>query len=125
MWQKKVCFHDEGFRRFTSSKLEALERKGIDFYIKHGCFPPFSETWVFNSHAKVAFDQQRMEQFLALTFAKTRDEAKHYFPKRDGALCLGSQRELMADFVIVGKKSSGETWDISRNGMVKNVSEFK
>ena len=32
---------------------------------------------------------------------------------------------MFADYVILGKLQSGEVWDISRNGMVKNVSEFK
>ena len=40
-------------------------------------------------------------------------------------LSLGKFREMFADFVIVGRLPGGACVDISRNGMIKAVSEFK
>ena len=47
LWERKGCAHDQGYRRFTSMKLEKLERKGTPFMISRGVFPPFMETRVF------------------------------------------------------------------------------
>ena len=90
-----------------------------------GCFPPFTETWVFIGNPKVSYNVAAMEQFLHLTFATTTDEARRHFPRDNGAFSLGMLRHMFVDYVILGKLQSGEVWDISRTGMVKNVSEFK
>ena len=66
-----------------------------------------------------------MEQFLHLTFATTTDEARRHFPRDNGTFSLGMLMHMFADYVILGKLRSGEVWDNFRNGMVKNVSEFK
>ena len=66
-----------------------------------------------------------MEQFLHLTFATTTDDARRHFLRDNGTFSLGMLRHMFADYVILGKLQSVEVWDISRNGMVKNVSEFK
>ena len=97
----------------------------MDFTIHRGCKPPFTETWVFVSNSKVPFNAIEMEQYLDLTFAETREDALRYFPRHDGALSLGLLRRMFSDYVIVGKLQTGEIWDISRTGMIKNTSEFK
>ena len=94
LWEPKGCCHDAGFRRFTSQKLETLKKNDVKFMIERGCHPPFTKTWVFTSHAKVTFDEARMDQYLKLTFATCLDDARQHFPKRaDAKLCLGAFRK--------------------------------
>ena len=45
------------------------------------------------------------------------------FPLRDYKPDSGGFRELAADFVIVGRLQNCQIWDISRNGMIKGVTE--
>ena len=125
LWEAQGCAHDKGFRRFTSMQLEARLARGMDFMIHRGCKPPFTETRVFVSNSKVPFNAIENEQYLDLTFAETREDALRYFPRHDGALSLGLLRRMFSDYVIVGKLQSGEIWDISRTGLIKNTSEFK
>ena len=122
--QQKTGCHDKGFRRFTSQKLDGLVRRGVNCFIGRGPFGPFMQTWVFISHAKAPFDVVRMNQILQLTFAETLADAKLHFPLRDDKPDLGGFRKLAADFVIVGRLQNGQIWDISRNGMIKGVTEF-
>ena len=42
-WEPTGCVHDFGFRRFTSQKLEALDRNNEKFMITRGCKGPFIE----------------------------------------------------------------------------------
>ena len=106
-------------------QLEALLARNVDFMIHRGVMSPFTETWVFVSHAKVPFNEIEMDQYLNLTFARTREEALRHFPRHNGALSLGLLRRMFSDYIIVGKLPTGEVWDISRTGMMTNVSEFK
>ena len=53
------------------------------------------------------------------------DTARRHFPRLDGHHSLGEFRKLFADFTVVGRLAVGEWVDISRNGMIKGVSEFK
>ena len=82
-------------------------------------------TWIFIGHSQVAFDKERMTQYLNLTFASSMDVALQHFPKENGKPSLGLFKELVSDFVICGRTTSGDIWDISRTGMIKNASEFK
>ena len=122
--QPKTGCHDNGFRPFTSHKLDGLFRRGVNCVIGRGRFGPFMQTWVFISHAKAPFDVVRMDQILQLTFAETLTDAKLHFPLRDDKPDLGGFRRLAADFVIVGRLQNGQIWDISRNSMIKGVTEF-
>ena len=79
---------------------------------------------VFVSHTKAPYDAARMDQYLQLTFAETLEEAKRHFPMRDSKPDFGEFRKLAADFVVVGRSRNCEIWDISRNGMIKGVTEF-
>jgi hypothetical protein len=106
-------------------QLEALLARNVDFMIHRGVMSPFTETWVFVSHAKVPFNDIEMDQYLNLTFARTREEALRHFPRHNGALSLGLLLRMFSDYIIVGELPTGEVWDISRTGMIKNVSEFK
>ena len=124
MNQPKTGCHDKGFRRFTSQKLDGLVRRGVNCFIERGRFGPFMQTWVFISHAKAPFDVVRMDQILQLTFAETLADAKLHFPLCDDKPDLGAFRKLAADFVIVGRLQNGQIWDITRNGMIKGVTEF-
>ena len=125
LWEPQGCVHDKGFRRFTSMQLEALLARNVDFMIHRGVMSPFTETWVFVSHANVPFNEIEIDQYLNLTFARTREEALRHFPRHNGALSLGLLRRMFSDYIIVGELPTAEVWDISRTGMIRNVSEFK
>ena len=66
---------------------------------------PFTETWVFVSHSKVASE---MDQYLTLTFARTCEDALRHFPRHDGAPSLGLLRRMFSDYIIVRELPSGE-----------------
>ena len=116
--------HEEGFRRFTCNKLEALKTKKIDFMIERGVHGPFMKTFVFLSKPKAVFDQPSMENFLKLTFSTSPDEARKYYPRDAGQLSLGLYKQPFSDFVVVGQYPGGRLVDLSRTGMIKNCSEF-
>ena len=61
---------------------------------------------------QVEFDVDAMDNFLQLTFAMTQ-------------LSLGLFKQMVSDFVVLGRKVGGQFVDLSRTGMIKNVSEFK
>ena len=66
-----------------------------------------------------------MDQYLKSTFATCLDDARQHVPKRaDAKLCLGAFRKFVSDVAIVGKTGGGD-WDISRNGIIKNTSEYE
>ena len=116
--------HEEGFRKFTCNKLEALKAKRIDFMIELGVHGPFLKTFVFPSKPKAVFDEPSMENFLKLTFSTSPDEARTYHPRGAGQLSLGLYKQLFLDFVVVGQHPGGRLVDFSRSGMIKNCSEF-
>ena len=111
LWEPQGCAHDKGFRRFTSMQLEALLARNVDFMIHRGCMAPLTETWVFVSHSKVPFNASEMDQYLTLTFVRTREDALRHFPQHNGALSLGLLRRMFSDYIIVGKLPSGEVWN--------------
>ena len=57
-------------------------------------------------------------------FAEDVETVKQYYPKEDGHMSLVAMRQLMADFVLVGKTRDDTFQDISRTGMIKQVTEF-
>ena len=121
LWEPQGCALDKGFRKFTSKKLESLTTQENNFMIHQGCFQQFTDTWVFIGNLKVSCNVAEMDYFVLLTFTTTTGEARRYFPRDNGTFSLGMLMHMVADYVILGKLQSDEVWDISRNGMVKNV----
>ena len=53
-------------------------------------------------------DKERMTQYLNLTFASSMDVVLQHFPKENGKQSLGLFKELVSDFVICGRTTSGD-----------------
>ena len=119
------AIHEVGFRRFTVHKLPKMNRNHFKFVIERGQHGQFTKTWVFISHSHVEFNVDAMDKFLKFIFAMTRAEAMHHYPHVDGQLSLGLFKQMVSDFVVLGRKVGGQLVDFSRTGMIKNVSEFK
>ena len=64
-------------------------------------------------------------QCLDFKFASSMDVALQHFLQENDKPSSSLFKELVSDFVICGRTTSGDIWDISRTGMIKNVSEFK
>ena len=100
-WEPTGCVHDFGFRRFTSQKLKAMDRKHGKFMITRGCKGPFIEKGVMTSRPKDEFDEALMDQYHHLFFFTDVTEAKRHFPRVGTNMVIGALCAMMFDFVII------------------------
>ena len=81
------------------------------------------ETWVLPKRSETVINTSTMEQVCLLMFADDLETAARHSPRHDGEIVLGGIKQMCGGYVIVGRARGGNFYDISRDGMIHQVTE--
>ena len=99
--------YDKQFRRLTDDRIRNGVTAGKPLIVEGAVRGSYVATWVVPKREFDAFNREAMDTYLNLMFETDIARVQQLFPNTYGELDLGKLRQLMGDFVIVGRTS---TW---------------